>query len=404
MLLDVGRNQLIGSELHDETGASARDGTEGGGVTGEALQRHFRNEFLVAVLALAADNHASAALQVAHHVAHLVAGHEHFHIVDGFEQLGTSGLEGVGECVTACQHEREFVGVNRVHLAVIDHHADIAGIRPCEWALLHAAHDALEDGRHEAGVDGSAHHRVDEHEFSTPFEVDFLFALGVNLKLLVAKLVGGGVGHAVVVWFHDEVNLAELACTARLLLVAIVGTSSLRDGLAIWNLGLFEANLDFLVVFHAPFQGAQVELALTLHEGLLQFLRLFQNPGRVFLRHLLDGGHHLLGVALVLGLDGTDVLGVRIFDEVEAVFTVLAGQRVASAHVFQLHGAADVACHQFFHLDAVGSGTSENLCDALFRATVGVGQIVAFVHLARHHLEVLHTTDVWLVGSLEEVE
>ena len=55
--------------------------------------------------------------------------------------------------------------------------------------MLHAAHDALEYGWHEACVNGTADNRVDEYEFASPFEVYLFLALCVDLELLVAELV-----------------------------------------------------------------------------------------------------------------------------------------------------------------------------------------------------------------------
>ena len=102
-----------------------------------------------------------------------------------------------------------------------------------------------------------------------------------------------------------------------------------------------------------------MELALSLDEGLLEFLRLLEDPCRVFLCHLLDGCYHLLCICLVDGLDGTDIFGVRVLHEVEAVFAVLACKGVARAYVFQFDCAADVASYKFFNLCAVCACTCE---------------------------------------------
>ena len=99
-------------------------------------------------------------------------------------------------------------------------------------------------------------------------------------------------------------HLTELTRTARLLLVAIVGTSHLRDGLTIGNLRLLVFNLDLLVVLHAPLEGAQVEFALSVDDDLAELLRLLNDPRGILLTHLVQGGHHLLRLALVNGLDG----------------------------------------------------------------------------------------------------
>ena len=50
---------------------------------------------------------------------------------------------------------------------------------------------------------------------------------------------------------------------------------------------------------------------------------------------------------------------VRIFNEVETVVAILAVERIARMHVFQLHGAADVAGAELVDLDTVLSGANE---------------------------------------------
>ena len=93
-----------------------------------------------------------------------------------------------------------------------------------------------------------------------------------------------------------------------------------------------------------------------------------------------------------------------IFDEIEAILTVLVVQRVAGLHVFQLHGAADVASHQLVHLDACGACTAEETADTFAAAAIGVLQIVALLHTTGHHLEILHFSDMRLHCRLEEIE
>ena len=199
-------------------------------------------------------------------------------------------------------------------------------------------------------------------------------------------------------------NLTKLTGTSRLLLVTVISTSGLRDGLTVRNLLLVEHNLDLLVVLQTPFQSAQVELSLTLNQCLTELLALLQNPCWVFLAHLLDGAHHLFTLRLVLWLNRADIAWFWIFHQVKAVFAVLANERVARANVFQLHGATDVTGHQLLNLGAVRTGADIKLGDTLLAATVDVQKVVAFVNLTAHHLEVLNATDVWLVGCLEEIK
>ena len=159
-------------------------------------------------------------------------------------------------------------------------------------------------------------------------------------------------------------NFTELACTTRLLLVTIVSTSCLSDCFAIWNLRFFELDLNLFVVFHAPLESAEVELALSLHESLAQLLALLKNPCWVFLAHLLDCSHHLFRVSLILCLNGTDIFRVRIFHEVETVVAVLAYEGVACANILELNCTTYVTSNEFFNLDTVCTSANEQLCHA----------------------------------------
>ena len=75
--------------------------------------------------------------------------------------------------------------------------------------------------------------------------------------------------------------------------------------LPVRNLRLFEDNLQLLVVLQPPFQGTEMELSLSVDDGLPEFLALLHHPCRVFLPHLQQGCHELLRVLGVLRFDGT---------------------------------------------------------------------------------------------------
>ena len=310
----------------------------------------------------------------------------------------------MAEGVAAGEHEGEFVGVYRVHLAVVNDDADIAGVATRERALFHAAHDTLEDGGHEACVDGTAYHGVDEDELAAPFQGNFFLALDGDADFLVAELVDYGVGHAVAVGFDNEVDFAELAGAAALLLVAIVGTCGLGEGFAVGDALGIELYGNLVEVLQAPLERAEVELALSLHENLAQFLALLHLPSGVFLAHTAEGSHHLFGVGFIDGTDGAGNLGVGVFDEVEAVVAVLGVEGVARAHILELHGTTDVAGGELFHFLTVGTGADEELGHAFLRAAVSVVEVVAFAYRTAHHLEVLHFADVRFHAGLEEVD
>ena len=147
-----------------------------------------------------------------------------------------------------------------------------------------------------------------------------------------------------------------------------------------------------------------MELTLSMHDGLPEFFALLHHPCRVFLAHLQQCSHHLLGILRVVGFDGTAILRVRILDEVKTLFGTLTIERVARLHIFQLHGTADVTGVELIHGDAVGTGTDIDLSHTLLGSTVSIEEIIARLDTSTHHLEVRHLADMRFHAALEEVE
>jgi len=305
--------------------------------------------------------------------------------------------------VSGSQRERKFIGIHGVHLSVEDDYAHVAGITTRKRSAFHAVHHTLEDGRHEAKVDGTTHHRVDKHEFSAPRQVFFLSRLDVHLELLTTKAVACGIGHTLGVWLYDEMNLTKLPCSATLLLMTIFGLCLLRDGLSIWNLGFAECHIELLVVLQSPLQRAQMKLTLTVNNDLAQLLALFHHPRGVFLMHFQQRGHEFFHVLRIGGLHRTAVFGVGIFDEIISRLRAFAVERVAGFHVFEFHRATDIARVQLVDGYAVGSRAGINLPHTLLGTSVGIGQVVTGFHASAHHLEIGHLADVRLQPGLEEV-
>ena len=139
-------------------------------------------------------------------------------------------------------------------------------------------------------------------------------------------------------------NFSKLPGAAGLLFVAIVCASGFCDGLAIGDALLVVFHCNFVDVLKHPLQGAEVELALSVHQNLTKFLTLLNFPSRIFLAHAVESNHHLFGVGLVDGTNGTCKLRIGIFDKIEAIVAVFAVQGVAGADIFELDGATDITC------------------------------------------------------------
>ena len=147
-----------------------------------------------------------------------------------------------------------------------------------------------------------------------------------------------------------------------------------------------------------------MELTLTMNNNLAKFLRLFDDPRRVFLAHFRQGCHHLLRLAFIDGLHSTRVFGIRIFNKVKFIVAILSVQRVTRLHILQLNGTTDVAGIQLVDSDTVSTSTGVDCADALLRAAVSICQVVARLDATAHHLKVAHLTNVGFNTCLEEVD
>ena len=165
-------------------------------------------------------------------------------------------------------------------------------------------------------------------------------------------------------------NFTKLTCATGLLLVTIVSTGSLGDGLAIRNAGLVVDDVKLVVVLKQPLQRAEVELTLSVNNNLTELFRLLDDPRRILLVQTVAGCHHLLGVGLVLRTDSTGILVVGIDNEVEQVVGILAVEGVACLDVLQFDGAAYIACLQFVNqLTIVATSRSKKLGNTFLRTT-----------------------------------
>ena len=109
-------------------------------------------------------------------------------------------------------------------------------------------------------------------------------------------------------------NLAELACSTGLFLVTVLGIGGLGNGLAVRNLRSEELDFNLELVLKSPLDHIDMLLALSAEDGLLQFLGVIHNDGRVLSRNLVERLSELGLIRLNLGLDGCTVLGCREFD------------------------------------------------------------------------------------------
>src|SRR5574344_6832 len=290
-----------------------------------------------------------------------------------------------------------------MHLAIIHNDANITGITTSKRTLLHTSHDSFKNSWHKASINGTTDYRIEEYKLASPFQINHLFSLDIHTKFLPAKLKYSWVRHTFSVRFYDKMHLTKLTSTTRLLLMTIIGTRSLGNSLTIRNLRFTITYLNLLIVLHTPFQCTKMEFTLAMHNSLAQFLRLLYYPCRIFLTHLDKSSHHLFCLSLIRSLDSTGILRVWILDEIISVFIVLRIKGITSFHVFQFHGATDIACLQFIHRYAVGSCACIESSYTLFRAAVSIGKISTGLNFSTHHLEITYFTDMWFHTCLKEI-
>ena len=290
-----------------------------------------------------------------------------------------------------------------MHLAVVDHDADVAGVGARQRALVHLLHDTLQDGGHEARVDGAADDCRVELQFAAPRQVVLLLALDVDHHVALARhLVVLRFGHPLVVGLDDHVHLAELSGAARLLLVAVVGLCDLRDGLAVGNLRGDVVVGELVLREDARTQDVQVVFALALDDRLLELLGVVDQDRRVLELGVVEDLAELLLIALLLALEGCAVARFREYDGLDRHGRRGGRERIVRARALEFDGAADVAGRELRHLDAVLARHGEELRELLLVARAGVHQLGAFGDLAADDAEVGDLADVLLDLALED--
>ena len=159
-----------------------------------------------------------------------------------------------------------------MHLTVIDEDSDVTGIRTGERALGHLVIESLEDGRHEARVDGSTDNAVVELKPSAPFEVELFLGLDVEDNILAVNLELVRERNAFNDRADEDGNLTELTGSTGLLLVTVSRRSHLRDGLTVRNLRSEHNDLHTELVLQTPLADIDVLLALAAEDSLFEFL------------------------------------------------------------------------------------------------------------------------------------
>ena len=215
LLLNGLRNRLIVLRLHGVHAAALRAGTQRGGVTKHLGERNQRVNLFGRAVVIHAFDAATAAVQVADNVAHVLFRNRNVNLHDRLKQhrigLGDSSLEShrTGDL------KRDFRGVNIVVRTVVHGNVEVNDFVATQRAVLGSLADTGIDRRDEFLRNGAA---------------DGVVAEGVAL----ARLDRGDLDPAV----------AVLAVTAGLTDVAAFGLRALADGLTVGNLRRADGRLN----------------------------------------------------------------------------------------------------------------------------------------------------------------
>ena len=110
-LLYFRRYFFIACKIHCESGPSTGNGTQSSRITLHFLQRHFGFDLLKTAIGIHPHNHSPAGLQITHHISHIFIGHQHFDIINRFQNLRIGFPESLAKGMTSCQTERNFIGI-----------------------------------------------------------------------------------------------------------------------------------------------------------------------------------------------------------------------------------------------------------------------------------------------------
>ncbi len=262
-----------------------------------------------------------------------------------------------------------------MHLAVVEGHAYVTGVRSCQRPLLHLLHKPFNDRRNKTGVDSTAYYAVVEHELAAPIERYLLGAFHIQNYLLAVDLEARRNRRTLRIRLYHYMNLTELTGTARLLLMTIVGRRHLGDGLAIGDARREVLYVDLVIVIKTPLENIEMMFALTMYNSLFKLLGVFHHYGGVFEMSLGQCVAELLLVGRLEGLyRGTETMFgefYRLYDTVEPG----SGESTVDLGALQLDGTPYIARRQLRHLHTILAHRQEYLRNLLLGTVLGIGKL-----------------------------
>ncbi len=148
-----------------------------------------------------------------------------------------------------------------------------------------------------------------------------------------------------------DLDFAELARAARLLLVGVGQLDRLREIFAIGDLRCADIGLDLELTLHAVDQDLEVELAHPLDDRLARFMVGRHAERRILASKAIERDAHLLLVGLGLRFDRELDDGIRELHPLKDDRRVRCAQRIAGGRVLEARQSDDVAGVR--HLDVL---------------------------------------------------
>src|SRR3546814_113962 len=256
-------------ELHRILSAALREGSQLINVTEHIRKRHHRLDDLCVSAAVGALNLTATAVQIADNVAQIVLGRGDLNLHDRLEQLDAGLLGRLAHAAATGDLERQRRRIDVMIGAVIERRGEIDDREADQRSGLGDLANALLDRRNIFLRDVAA--------------LDFV--LEDHALAAFARL-------------DRELDPAELARAARLLLVGVVDVHLLRERLAIGDLRRADIGLDLEFALHAIDQDLEMELAHPLDDRLAA-LGIGRYPERrVLAGEAIERDAHLLLVGL----------------------------------------------------------------------------------------------------------
>src|SRR5882672_2506371 len=146
---DLSRHGFVVRELHGVGGAAARHSAQLSDVAEHLRQRHVRDDGDVGAALQLIQDRAAAAIDVADHIAQVVAGRHRLDLHDRLEENRSGLANGLAEAGLGGDFEGERVGIDVVETAVDQRRAEIHRRIVGEHPVFFLNLQALLDRRHE---------------------------------------------------------------------------------------------------------------------------------------------------------------------------------------------------------------------------------------------------------------